>query len=157
MCGICGAISLDGALDPEVAAAIKPMMATLRHRGPDGEGFMRDSTAALGHRRLAIIDREGGAQPIANEDGSCWIVFNGEIYNHRPLRARLEARGHRYRTLSDTETILHAYEEYGPACVDYLDGMFAFAIYDAQKRELFAARDPLGKKPFFYGVFGNVL
>ena len=105
MCGICGAVSLTGQLDPEVGLAIQPMTAALRHRGPDGDGFFRDTVAALGHRRLAIIDRGGGAQPITNEDGSRWIVFNGEIYNHRALRKILERRGHRYRTASDTETI----------------------------------------------------
>lgn len=129
----------------------------LRHRGPDGEGFFSDANVALGHRRLAIIDRAGGAQPLANEDSSCWIVFNGEIYNHRALRATLVARGHVFRTHSDTETILHAYEEYGAACVDRLEGMFAFAIYDQRRREVFAARDRLGKKPFFYGTFGGAL
>jgi asparagine synthase (glutamine-hydrolysing) len=103
---------------------------------------------SLGHRRLAIIDRAGGHQPMANEDDTCWITFNGEVYNHRELRPVLEARGHRFKTVSDTETILHAYEEFGPACVEKLEGMFAFAIYDGRRNELFAARDRLGKKPF---------
>ncbi len=150
-------MSLDGMLDPQIGDAIEPMTAALHHRGPDGSGIFRDACAALGHRRLAIIDRAGGAQPITNEDSTCWLVFNGEIYNHRSLRQTLIGRGHRYRTVSDTETIIHAYEEYGPACVEHLEGMFAFAIYDQPKRELFIARDRLGKKPLFYASLGNAL
>jgi asparagine synthase (glutamine-hydrolysing) len=156
MCGLAGLFALDGTLAPDVRAAIRPMTGALAHRGPDGDGFFEDARAALGHRRLAIIDRAGGHQPMTNEDETCWIVFNGEIYNHRDVRPALEARGHRFRTKSDTEVILHAWEEYGPACVERLDGMFAFAIYDARRRELFAARDRLGKKPFFYTVLDNV-
>src|SRR5688572_17224318 len=133
------------------------MTQALRHRGPDGDGFFSDRFVALGHRRLAIIDRAGGDQPIANEDGTCWIVFNGEVYNYRELRDRLIAQGHRFRTKSDTETIVHAYEEFGPSCVDHLEGMFAFAIYDQRRRELLIARDRLGKKPLFYAVFEGVL
>jgi asparagine synthase (glutamine-hydrolysing) len=134
---------------------VRLMNAALAHRGPDGDGFFADDVAALGHRRLAIIDRAGGHQPIGNEDGSCWITFNGEIYNHRDLRPVLEAKGHVFRTVSDTEVILHAYEEFGPSCVERLEGMFAFAIYDSRRRELFAARDRLGKKPFFYTKLRN--
>ena len=111
----------------------------------------------MGHRRLAIIDVAGGAQPLANEDDTCWIVFNGEVYNHRTLRPQLEAAGHRFRTSSDTETIVHAWEEYGPACVERLEGMFAFAILDERRRELFIARDRLGKKPLYYAVLDGVL
>jgi asparagine synthase (glutamine-hydrolysing) len=133
------------------------MNAALSHRGPDGDGFFDDAHASLGHRRLAIIDVAGGRQPMSNEDGTCWITFNGEIYNHRELRPLLEAKGHQFRTSSDTETILHAYEEFGPACLDRLEGMFGFAIYDARRRELFAARDRLGKKPFFYTVLDGML
>jgi asparagine synthase (glutamine-hydrolysing) len=132
------------------------MNGALTHRGPDGDGFFHDARVALGHRRLAIIDRVGGHQPMANEDSSCWIVFNGEIYNHRTLRPLLEAKGHRFRTASDTEVILHAYEEFGAACLDRLEGMFAFAIYDGRRQELFAARDRLGKKPFFYTELNGV-
>jgi len=156
MCGISGAFALEGALTPDVRSAVRRMNLALAHRGPDGDGFYDDQPVALGHRRLAIIDRAGGAQPMSNEDGTCWIVFNGEIYNHRQLRPLLESKGHRYRTSSDTETILHAYEEFGPSCVDRLEGMFAFAIYDGRRRELFAARDRLGKKPFFYTTLGGV-
>jgi asparagine synthase (glutamine-hydrolysing) len=133
------------------------MTTRLAHRGPDGDGFWHDEFAALGHRRLAIIDRAGGRQPMSNEDGTVWIVFNGEIYNHRDLRPVLEARGHIFRTSSDTEVIVHAYEEFGAGCVDRLEGMFAFAIYDTKTRELFAARDRLGKKPFFYAPIGGRL
>ncbi len=157
MCGICGVVSLSGPLAPRVRDAVPAMASAMQHRGPDGDGFFGDEMASLGHRRLAIIDRAGGAQPMSNEDGSVWIVFNGEIYNHRPLRAHLVARGHTFRTDSDTETILHAYEEFGESCVDRFEGMFAFAIYDAPRRELFVARDRLGKKPLFYASLGGVL
>ncbi|MCC7009081.1 MAG: asparagine synthase (glutamine-hydrolyzing) [Acidobacteria bacterium] len=153
MCGISGLYSVDGApLSPELRAALRTMNGAMAHRGPDGDGFHDAPAAALGHRRLAIIDRAGGHQPMANEDDSIWVVFNGEIYNHKALRARLEGLGHRYRSSSDTETIVHAYEQFGPSCVDHLDGMFAFAIYDGRRHELFAARDRLGKKPLFYFV-----
>jgi len=157
MCGIVGAFALNGEIDPELHGAIEPMTTALAHRGPDGDGFYRDGAVVLGHRRLAIIDRAGGDQPIANEDGSCWIVFNGEIYNHRTLRRELIARGHVFRTNSDTEAIVHAYEEFGAECVARLEGMFAFAIYDRRKRELFIARDRIGKKPLFFGAFKGVL
>jgi asparagine synthase (glutamine-hydrolysing) len=157
VCGISGMFALDGHLPPGARGSVERMNAALAHRGPDGDGFHEAPGVVLGHRRLAIIDRAGGHQPMSNEDGSCWIVFNGEIYNHKELRPLLEAKGHRYRTSSDTETILHAYEEFGPACVDRLEGMFAFALYDGRQRELFAARDRLGKKPFFYTVLDGVL
>jgi asparagine synthase (glutamine-hydrolysing) len=157
MCGISGIAALNGRLDPALRNAIGPMTRALAHRGPDGEETFADARVALGHRRLAIIDRAGGAQPMPNADRSCWIVFNGEIYNHRLLRRELEGRGYRFRTTSDTEAILHAYEEFGPACVDRLEGMFAFAIYDRTNQEVFIARDRLGKKPLFYATFGGAL
>jgi asparagine synthase (glutamine-hydrolysing) len=157
MCGICGMMALGGELDPQLRAALPNMMEAIRHRGPDAAGSYSDSVAALGHRRLSIIDLATGDQPIANEDGTCWIVFNGEIYNHRDVRQELVARGHRFKTASDTEAILHAYEEFGTACVDRLDGMFVFAIFDSKRRELFIARDRVGKKPLFYAVLQNVL
>jgi asparagine synthase (glutamine-hydrolysing) len=156
MCGICGVYSMRGNLDPSVRRAVPLMNAALAHRGPDGDGFFDDPRAAFGHRRLAIIDRAGGQQPMSNEDGSCWIVFNGEIYNHRSLKPLLESKGHRFRTSSDTEVILHAYEEFGPSSVERFEGMFAFAIYDLRRQELFAARDRLGKKPFFYTALDGV-
>jgi asparagine synthase (glutamine-hydrolysing) len=157
MCGICGAVAMEGRIDPAIAASLRRMTRALQHRGPDGEGFYIDDHAVLGHRRLAIIDREGGSQPLSDEHGRCWIAFNGEIYNHHELRHQLEQRGHRFRTHSDTEAIVHAYEEYGEACVDRLEGMFAFAIYDRVRRDLFLARDRLGKKPLFYAVLGGAL
>lgn len=157
MCGISALVALDGALPEPIARALRPMTDALAHRGPDGDGFIDCGFAALGHRRLSIIDRAGGHQPMANEDDSRWIVFNGEIYNHKPLRHELEARGHRFRTVSDTEVILHAYEEFGPACLERLNGMFAFAICDTRAREVFVARDRLGKKPLYYAVFDGVV
>lgn len=157
MCGISGLVSFDGDLSPEVAAAIRPMTDQLHHRGPDGGGYFHQPWVALGHRRLAIIDRAGGDQPLANEDRTVWIVFNGEIYNHRDVRRELIARGHLFRTQSDTEAIVHAYEEYGDACVDHLDGMFAFAIADLRRRRVLLARDRLGKKPLFHATFDGVL
>jgi asparagine synthase (glutamine-hydrolysing) len=157
MCGICGAVSLNGPLDPAIRAAMPAMTHALRHRGPDGEAIVADSYSTLGHRRLAIIDRAGGAQPMPNEDFSIWVVFNGEIYNHQALRRELIARGHRFVTTSDTEAIVHAYEEYGIGCVERFEGMFAFAVYDQRRRELLLARDRIGKKPLFYAVLGNAL
>ncbi len=156
MCGICGIVS-GGELPGEGPGWVREMNASLVHRGPDDEGFYSDSAAAIGMRRLSIIDVAGGHQPIANEDESLWIVCNGEIYNHRELRADLEQRGHRFRTGSDVEAILHAYEEYGSDCPARLAGMFAFAIWDRRRRRLFAARDRLGQKPFYYARCGQLL
>ena len=156
MCAIAGVFSLSHPITLELRAAVRAMTTAMAHRGPDGDGFHDEPAVVLGHRRLAIIDRAGGHQPMSNEDGTCWIVFNGEIYNHRAIRPLLESKGHRFRTASDTEVILHAYEEFGAGCVDRLEGMFAFAIYDGRRRELFAARDRLGKKPFFYTVIDGV-
>ena len=157
MCGICGTIALEGSLDPRIREAIGPMTAVLAHRGPDGTGLHSDHVVALGHRRLAIIDRATGAQPMANQERTRWLVFNGEIYNHRSLRTRLMARGHSFRTVSDTEVILRAYDEYGADCVEHLEGMFAFALYDATRREVLLARDRVGKKPLYYAVLGGAL
>jgi asparagine synthase (glutamine-hydrolysing) len=126
------------------------MSDAIRHRGPDDFGFYHDPWAHLGQRRLSIIDLEGGHQPMSNETGALWITLNGEIYNHAALRPALERAGHRYQTHSDTETILHAYEEYGADCLRLLRGMFAFAIWDAKQQRLFCARDRLGIKPFYY-------
>ena len=154
---MCGVVAREGVLDPKLRASIGAMTATLRHRGPDGQSVFTHDAVALGHRRLAIIDRAGGTQPMTNEDESCWIVFNGEIYNHRALRRRLVERGHTFRTTSDTEAILHAYEEFGTDCVRMLEGMFAFAVYDTRRRELLMARDRLGKKPLYYAELGGAL
>lgn len=133
------------------------MMRSMVHRGPDEEGFYLDEIAGIGSRRLSIIDVEGGRQPIQNEKGTLWIVFNGEIYNYRELRLYLEKRGHAFRTRTDTEVILHLFEEYGKECVQYLDGIFAFAIWDRLKRELFIGRDRLGVKPLYYTLVGGTL
>src|SRR5262245_2350987 len=149
MCGIAGILKFDAAGRAEEDRLVR-MRDVITHRGPDGEGLIVDGPAGLAHRRLAIIDVAGGQQPMCNEDGSVWIVFNGEIYNHAELRSGLEARGHRYRTRSDTETILHLYEEEGEGVVDGLHGMFAFAIWDRPRRRLLLARDRLGIKPLYY-------
>ena len=129
---------------------LERMSMVQQHRGPDGSGMWLDGPVGLAHRRLAIIDVDGGHQPMTNEDDSLWIVFNGEIYNHAVLRREMERAGHRYRTRSDTETILHLYETYGPRCVDRLQGMFAFAVWDRRERRLLLARDRLGIKPLYY-------
>ncbi len=129
---------------------LREMTDTLTHRGPDGEGYLIRGNIGLGHRRLSIIDLEGGDQPIYNEDGKIGIVFNGEIYNYVELMADLKSRGHTFQTSSDTEVILHAYEEFGEACAEKLRGMFAFAIYDGHDQSVFLARDRLGIKPLFY-------
>src|SRR5256885_160456 len=131
-------------------ARLKRMRDLLRHRGPDGEGLLLDGPVGLGHRGLSIIDVAGGHQPMANEDETIWIVYNGEIYNHAALRPGLEQRGHRYRNRSDTETILHVYEEDGDRCVERLRGMFAFALWDRSRGRLLLARDALGIKPLYY-------
>ncbi|MGH9355358.1 MAG: asparagine synthetase B family protein, partial [Terriglobia bacterium] len=149
MCGICGVFNFNRAQEAD-GQSLALMNRQIVHRGPDDEGFFRSENVGLAMRRLSIIDLAAGHQPMSNEDGNVWIVFNGEIYNHQELRPRLEARGHRYRTQSDTETIIHLYEEYGGECVNHLRGMFAFAIWDAAQRRLFCARDRLGIKPFYY-------
>ncbi len=149
MCGICGIVRVDGAPAVE-RSVIERMTRAMTHRGPDDEGVYAEPAAALGSRRLSIIDLDGGRQPIANEDGSLVIVFNGEIYNYRELRAFLVRREHRFRTETDTEVILHLFEELGDEVVAHLDGIFAFAIWDSRRRELFAARDRLGVKPFYF-------
>jgi asparagine synthase (glutamine-hydrolysing) len=147
MCGIAGFLSSNLLTDP---ATIRRMTDLIAHRGPDGNGFFQDDHAALGHRRLSIIDVAGGSQPMANEDGRLEITYNGEIFNHAQLRPDLERAGHQYKTHCDTETILHAYEQYGEDCVTRFRGMFAFAIWDQQEQTLFCARDRLGIKPFYY-------
>lgn len=154
MCGIAGYVNLDPGL-PAVAADVEAMCATIVHRGPNDMGLHVDGPAGIGMRRLSIIDVASGHQPISNEDDTVWIVFNGEIYNHNQLRAELKARGHIFRTSSDTETILHLYEDFGEACVHHLRGMFAFAIWDIRDGSLLLARDRLGIKPLFYAQTGT--
>ncbi|HUT54982.1 MAG TPA: asparagine synthase (glutamine-hydrolyzing) [bacterium] len=154
MCGICGEYRRDGG--PVNEETIRAMTRMLMHRGPDDEGFYRTDPPflRLGQRRLSIIDLPGGRQPMANEDGTIWVVFNGEIYNFMELREDLIARGHEFKTLSDTETIIHQYEEDGPDCVNKFNGMFAFAVWDGKRRRLFLARDRLGIKPLYYAEEG---
>jgi asparagine synthase (glutamine-hydrolysing) len=150
MCGIAGILHLDQR-EPVDFGLLARMTAALAHRGPDDEGFYRKGPVGLGHRRLSIIDLSGGAQPMSNEDGTVWIVFNGEIFNFPELRRELEAAGHAFRTRSDTECIVHLYEEHGPEeCAKRLVGQFAFAIWDERARRLFVARDHLGIKPLFF-------
>ncbi|MGE5486589.1 MAG: asparagine synthase (glutamine-hydrolyzing) [bacterium] len=148
MCGIAGFVTLEPG--PEPAAVLERMCRVIEHRGPDGAGTWSDGTAWLGHRRLSIIDLAAGQQPMANEDETAWVTYNGEIFNHADLRPALERAGHRYRTHCDTEAILHAYEQYGEECVARFRGMFSFALWDRTRRELFCARDRFGKKPFYY-------
>ena len=156
MCGICGILNLIES-QPVDRTLIERMTGSLAHRGPDDAGYFVEGRVGLGHRRLSIIDLSGGQQPIFNEDRSATIVFNGEIYNYRDLAAGLASAGHIFKTRSDTETILHAYEEYGDACVDRLRGMFGFAIWDRTKQRLLLARDRLGIKPIYYYTNGRIL
>jgi len=156
MCGIVGIVNLNSG-EPVDEMRLTRMRDVLRHRGPDGEGLFLNGPVGLGHRRLAIVDVAGGHQPMANEDESVWVVLNGEIYNHAALRPGLQAKGHRYRTSSDTETILHLYEEEGDRCVERMQGMFAFAVWDRPRRRLFLARDRLGIKPLYYAVTDHEL
>ena len=159
MCGICGVVRLDPRAPPADAAALRTMAAAMAHRGPDSDGVYvaSDAAAGLGFRRLSIVDLAGGDQPMSNEDGSVWLVFNGEIYNHRDHREPLRARGHTFRTSSDSEVILHLYEEYGEDCVHHLRGMFAFAIWDTRRQRLLLARDRMGIKPLYHAVQGGQL
>ncbi|MDQ6701343.1 MAG: asparagine synthase (glutamine-hydrolyzing) [Acidobacteriota bacterium] len=155
MCGIAGFVQTAPSHD-DGQRALQRMTDAIRHRGPDDSGFYNDPLAKLGHRRLSIIDVSGGHQPLANEDGSLWIVYNGEIFNHAELRPDLERAGHRFQTRCDTEMIVHAFEEYGPACLNRFRGMFAFALWNRETRTLFCARDRLGIKPFYYFWDGKV-
>ena len=160
MCGIAGFVNPEGkAADPEILARLT---AAIAHRGPDGDGFYCEGPAGLGHRRLSIIDVEGGAQPMSNEDGTVWVTFNGEIYNDPELRSWLLGRGHTFRTSCDTESLVHLYEEHGPEFVEKLNGMFALAIWDIPRQRLVLARDRMGQKPLLYAetsagsfVFGS--
>lgn len=154
MCGICGIYEFDRreSFPPE---AIRKMTDTIVHRGPDDEGIYTDAGVGFGFRRLSIIDVSGGHQPISNEDGTIWVMFNGEIYNYPELRRELDSKGHRFVTRSDTETIVHLYEEHGEKCFQRLRGMFAIALWDSRERKLLLARDRLGKKPLYYAFDGQ--
>jgi asparagine synthase (glutamine-hydrolysing) len=156
MCGIAGIVSAER-LDADAPARALQMRDVITHRGPDEAGLHGDAHALLAHRRLSIVDLSTGQQPLSNEDGTVWVAFNGEIYNHADVRAELCARGHRYATKSDTETIVHAYEEWGEACVDRFRGMFAFAIWDAPNQRLLLVRDRLGIKPLYWCQRGSLL
>ncbi len=159
MCGICGAMALEGA-PPVTAAVVERMRDAMVHRGPDDAGTYVDPscTVGMGHRRLSIVDLSAaGRGPMANEDGSVWICYNGEVYNHAEYRAGLEQAGHRYRSRTDTETLIHLYEEHDLGMLDRLRGMFAFSIWDAPRRRLVLARDRVGIKPLYYAVFGRTL
>src|SRR5882672_244800 len=159
MCGIAGIVRSDRSHVDQ--ALLARMCAAIRHRGPDDDGFYVNGPVGLGMRRLSIIDLKGGQQPIHNQDRTAWIVFNGEIYNYRELREKLEKLGDTFYTNSDTEAIIHAYDRYGPDCPKHLRGMFAFAIWDERTQELFLARDRIGKKPLLYAevngqfIFGS--
>ena len=156
MCGIVGRVNFDEARAvPE--ERVRGMLAVLRHRGPDEFGIYLDEQAALGSARLSIIDLAGGQQPITNEDETLWIVFNGEIFNYLELRPQLEARGHRFRTATDTEVVLHLYEDFGADCLRFLNGQFAIAVWDTRDRSLFLARDRLGVRPLFYTMADDAL
>jgi asparagine synthase (glutamine-hydrolysing) len=156
MCGIVGKLAWDpcGAIDPDLLGA---MTDAVRHRGPDADGFHFGEGIGLGHRRLSIIDLATGDQPLSNEDGSVWTVFNGEIYNFAEVRQDLEAHGHRFRTASDTEVLVHGYEQWGASLVERLRGMFAFAVWDAGRRRLVLARDRVGVKPLHYTLLDDGL
>jgi asparagine synthase (glutamine-hydrolysing) len=151
MCGIAGKLNFDPArgVDRDRLAA---MTSSIAHRGPDSDGFFVSDGVGLGHRRLSIIDLATGDQPLCNEDGTTWVVFNGEIYNFAEIRQELEAAGHRFRTHSDTEVIVHAYEQWGESSVERFRGMFAYALWDGRRRRLVLVRDRLGVKPLYYCV-----
>src|SRR3954453_11299142 len=152
MCGMTGVLGFTDGF-PVDESIVARMRDTMVHRGPDDGGTWSDpaSRVAFGHRRLSIVDLSpAGHQPMCNEDGTIWITYNGEIYNHGALREELQAKGHVYRSKTDTETIIHLYEEEGPRCVERLQGMFAFGIWDSRRRELFLARDRLGVKPLYW-------
>ena len=163
MCGICGYVNA-AAGGPASSELLARMCRTIAHRGPDDEGLHVEGPAALGNRRLSIIDVEGGHQPLSNEDGSLWIAYNGEAYNFAEVRDELLARGHAFTTRSDTETMVHAFEQWGPEFLNRFRGMFAFALWDAKRRKLRLVRDRVGVKPLYYTllpdgtiVFGSEL
>src|SRR5215467_4096166 len=155
MCGIVGIVRNDG--EPVDEQLLARMNNAIRHRGPDEDGFYVNGSTGLAMRRLAIIDLKSGQQPIHNQDRSSWIVFNGEIYNYLELREKLEKLGHKFYTNSDTEAIVHAYDQYGADCPKHLRGMFALAIWDERNKSLFLARDRVGKKPLLYAQINGQL
>lgn len=155
MCGIAGLVHVDGPSSPRAVPTVRAMLDRLEHRGPDGEGITGVEGATLGHRRLSIIDLAGGAQPLSSPSGKVWLVFNGEIYNYRELRAELESRGHAFQTQSDSEVLAAAIEEWGARCLPRLRGMFAFVAIDETRRTALLARDRLGKKPLYYALRGG--
>src|SRR5215831_17306174 len=154
MCGIAGIFDYRGHAGVD-RVLLRRMTDVLAHRGPDGDGFHFTPGLGLGHRRLAIVDLVTGDQPLFNEDRTICVVYNGEIYNFQPLVSELAARGHVFRTRCDTEVIVHAWEEWGVACLDRFNGMFAFALWDAASQVLFLARDRLGEKPLYYSFFSD--
>jgi asparagine synthase (glutamine-hydrolysing) len=156
MCGICGKLNFDPQ-EPVERELLSRMMDLIRHRGPDGSGEYRSGPVGLGHRRLSIIDLNTGDQPMSNEDGTVWVVYNGEIYNFLELRSELQARGHKFKSTTDTEVIVHLYEEIGEECVVRLRGMFAFALWDERKQLLLLARDRVGIKPLYFTETGKAL
>jgi asparagine synthase (glutamine-hydrolysing) len=156
MCGIAGYFNISSANSPG-QDVLERMIYPVSHRGPDGYGFYVGTGVGFAHARLSIIDLEGGWQPIHNEDKSLWVIFNGEIFNYRELRKELEAKGHRFYTNSDTEVIVHLYEEKQEKCLEDLNGQFAIALYDARSRTLFLARDRMGIRPLFYAQHAGIL
>ncbi len=157
MCGIVGYLNLNGVSVEPVSRALQSMCGSIVHRGPNEEGMTVQGPVALGMRRLSIIDLATGQQPITNEDQTVWIVFNGEIYNYQELQEKVLAAGHKLATKSDTEIIVHLYEDYGADCLQFLEGMFSFALWDAKKQRLFIARDRMGEKPLHWGIFEGQL
>ena len=166
MCGIGGVLTRSANInrlagDSPCADSLEQMLGAIRHRGPDQFGIYRfeglQSSVGLGNARLSIIDLAGGQQPICNEDGTKWVVFNGEIFNYIELRAELIERGHRFATHGDTEVIVHLFEEYGPGCLEHLNGQFAIAIWDEKTEELFLARDRCGIRPLFYTLQSDTM
>ncbi|HEV7663712.1 MAG TPA: asparagine synthase (glutamine-hydrolyzing) [Chloroflexota bacterium] len=159
MCGICGVVTFGPTASAIDESTVRAMADTIVHRGPDDDGYYvsPEKNVGLGFRRLSIVDLATGEQPMTNEDGSLWLVYNGEIYNHADHRPGLEARGHRFHSHCDSEVILHLYEEYGPDCVHHLRGMFAFALWDSRRRRLLLVRDRIGVKPLYFSVLPNAL
>src|SRR5438105_7602813 len=159
MCGICGVIAFGDSAEPVDEPTLRAMADTLRHRGPDDDGYLvaPDRHVGFGFRRLSIVDLATGDQPMSNEDDSVWLIFNGEIYNHAAQRPALESRGHRFKSRSDAEVILHLYEEFGPECVHHLRGMFAFALWDSHRRRVLLARDRVGVKPLYFAALAGTL